>query len=359
MDVINDGRPKLVTMAHGAGGATMQQLIKEEFLKYFVDAKKNEIEVGLSELDDSGIIDGIVFTTDSHTVKPIFFPGGDIGALSIAGTVNDLAVMGAEPIALSSAFIIEEGFPIDDLRKILRSMSTTARFADVPVITGDLKVVEHGAVEKLFINTAGIGRESRHLKYNASEVRRDRKFTGKWLKDSNLRDGDTIILSGTIGDHGIAVLSGREGYGFETTVKSDVCPINKMIGEALKEGGIVVMKDPTRGGLANALYEWSEKSLVGITINEESIPITQSVHSACEMLGIDPLTIGNEGKAIIGTVPNKAEAVLKALKRTKEGRKAAIIGHATMEVKGVVMETTVGGKRIVDQPAGDPVPRIC
>jgi hydrogenase expression/formation protein HypE len=359
VEPINGKKKALITLAHGAGGAVMQRLIKEEFLKYFADSKKSRIEVGLSELDDSGIIDGIVFTTDSHTVKPLFFPGGDIGSLSIAGTVNDLAVMGAEPLALSSALVIEEGFPVDALQKIIRSMSRSSKAAGVPIITGDVKVVERGALEKLVINTAGIGRASRHLAHNIEEVRRYRKFSGYWTKDSNLKNGDKIILSGTVGDHGIAVLSSREGYGFDTIVKSDIRPLNTMIEKALKEGGIVAMKDPTRGGLANALNEWSEKSRVGILIDEDKIPIRDSVRSACEMLGLDPLTIGNEGKAIIGVVKEKADAVLNVLKKTKDGRDAEIIGDATNGVKGVVMNTVVGGKRIIDQPAGDPVPRIC
>jgi hydrogenase expression/formation protein HypE len=179
------------------------------------------------------------------------------------------------------------------------------------------------------------------------------------MKDSNLRSGDTIIKTGHIGDHGIAVLSSREGYGFSSVVKSDVQPINCMIESALKEGGVVTIKDPTRGGLANTLHEWSEKSHVGIMIDEENIPVHTGVRSACEMLGIDPLTIGNEGKAVFGVVKNKAEAILKTLKRTKEGKNAAIIGEARSDINGVVMNTVVGGKRIIDQPAGDPVPRIC
>lgn len=346
-----------IKLAHGSGGAIMQELIKNKILKYLGNAQN--IEIPLEELDDSSVIDDIVFTTDSHTVKPLFFPGGDIGSLSVCGTVNDIAVMGAEPIALSLSFILEEGFLIDDFEKILKSISEMCKKSDVPVITGDTKVVERGGVEKLITNTSGIGKRSSLLENNILEVKRYRKFNERWLKDSNLKEGDKIICSGTIGDHGIAILSFREGYGFDSIVKSDICPLNKMIAKALEVGGIVAMKDPTRGGVANALNEWSEKSKIGILIEEDKIPVNKEVRSACEMLGIDPLNIGNEGKAIFGVVKEKAEDVLKVLKKTEEGKNAEIIGEVQKDIKGVAMETFVGGLRIVDFPAGDPVPRIC
>lgn len=335
----------------------MQDLIKNKILKYLGNA--SNIEIPLEELDDSSIIDDIVFTTDSHTVKPLFFPGGDIGSLSVCGTVNDIAVMGAEPIALSLGFVLEEGFLIDDLDRILNSISKMCKKSGVPVITGDTKVVERGAVEKLITNTSGIGKRTEILENNIREVQPYRKFDERWLKDSNLKNGDKIICSGTVGDHGIALLSFREGYGFDSIVKSDICPLNKMIAKALEVGGIVAMKDPTRGGLANALNEWSEKSKVGILIKEDKIPIRKEVRSACEMLGIEPLNIGNEGKAIIGCVKEKAEEILKVLKKTEEGKNAEIIGEIRKDIKGVAMETFIGGIRIVDSPAGDPVPRIC
>ena len=213
----------------------------------------------------------------------------------------------------------------------------------------------------MFINTSGIGIRTKLLEQNIELVRSHRSFTGRWLKDSNLCPGDKIILTGSVGDHGIALLSYREGYGFETELKSDVKPLNKMLMAALTKGGIVAMKDPTRGGLANALNEWSEKSGVGILVDEELIPIKPPVHAACEMLGLDPLCIGNEGKAIIGVVPELAEDVLKVVKKFPEGAEANIIGEVKdlNEQKGVVLETLMGGKRIVDSPAGDPVPRIC
>ncbi|WXG42592.1 MAG: hydrogenase expression/formation protein HypE [Promethearchaeati archaeon SRVP18_Atabeyarchaeia-1] len=346
-----------ITMSHGAGGSVMQELIKSYILKYLGGSNA---EVPLEALDDSGVVDGIVLKSDSHTVKPLFFPGGDIGRLSISGTVNDIAVMGAEPIALAAGLILEEGFPIKDLERILKSMGETCKEAGVSVITGDTKVVEKGSLEKCVINTSGVGRRSRFLDRNIEIAKKYRpSFDSRWLLDSNIRDGDKIIVSGTMGDHGIAILSFREGYGFESEVKSDVRPLNKLTEKLLQVGGVVKMKDPTRGGLANLLNEWSEKSDTGIIVRQEDIPISEGVRTACEMLGLDPLEIGNEGKIAIAVVAQKAEEVLQALKRTDEGRNAAIIGEATKSYSQVVIETTVGGKRILPPPAGDPVPRIC
>jgi hydrogenase expression/formation protein HypE len=344
-------------MSHGAGGSVMQQLIKTYILKYLGGSKA---EVPLEALDDSGVINDIVLKSDSHTVKPLFFPGGDIGRLSISGTVNDIAVMGAEPIALAAGLILEEGLPINDLERILKSMGDTCKEAGVYVITGDTKVVEKGSLEKCVINTSGVGRRSRFLDRNIEIAKKYRpSFNSKWLVDSNIRDGDKIIVSGTMGDHGIAVLSFREGYGFESKVKSDVTPLNKLTERLLQVGGIVKMKDPTRGGLANLLNEWSEKSNTGILVRQDDIPISEGVRTACEMLGLDPLEIGNEGKIAIAVVSQKAEEVLHVLKRTEEGKNAAIIGEATGSYNQVIIETSIGGKRILPPPAGDPVPRIC
>jgi hydrogenase expression/formation protein HypE len=346
-----------ITLSHGAGGSVMQDLIKNYVLKYLGGSNA---EVPLEALDDSGVIDGIVLKSDSHTVKPLFFPGGDIGRLSISGTVNDIAVMGAQPMALAAGLILEEGFPIGDLEKILKSMGDTSKEAGVPVITGDTKVVEKGSLEKCVINTSGVGRKSKFLDGNMEIVKKYRPtFNSKWLVDSNIRDEDKIIVSGTMGDHGVAILSFREGYGFESEIKSDVKPLNKLTEKLLQVGGIVKMKDPTRGGLANLLNEWSEKSEVGILVKQGDIPISEGVRTACEMLGLDPLEIGNEGKIAIAVVPQKAEEVLRVLKRTEEGKNAAIIGEATKSYSQVILETTVGGKRILPPPAGDPVPRIC
>ena len=334
----------------------MQEFIREFVLKE-LDHDFGEIPLGA--LDDAAIIEGIAFTTDSYTVKPLFFPGGDIGVLAVAGTVNDLSVMGAQPMALSCAMIIQEGFSGDDLHKIMRSMNATSKKAGVRIVTGDSKVVEKGAADGLFINTSGIGKRSGHLDHNIEIVRRSRQFKWNWPNDSGVADGDVIIASGPIGNHGVALLSFREGYGFETTVKSDAAPMNHVIAEALKVGGITSMKDPTRGGVANLLNEWSDKSKVGIKIREEDLPMDEAVISACEMLGIDPLEIGNEGKIVIAVVPDMAEEVLKAVKSKPEGKKAKIIGQATKKIKGVMMETHTGGKRVVEPPVGDPVPRIC
>jgi len=345
-----------ITMAHGAGGTIMQRLIKDYVLKYLGGGKA---EVPLEALDDAAVIDDIVLKSDSHAVKPLFFPGGDIGRLAIAGTVNDIAVIGADPIALASGFILEEGFPLSDLEKILQSMSQTCKESGVHIITGDTKVVEKGGLGGCVINTSGIGKRSETLDSNIETVRRYREFEPRWILDSNLRSGDKIILSGTIGDHGLAVLSSREGYGFGSGIKSDVAPLNKLIQHILKVGGIVAMKDPTRGGLSNALNEWSEKSRVGILVQESKVPIREDVKAASEMLGIDAYDVGNEGKIIIGVVPQKAEELLEAVRETREGRDAQIVGEANKQFREVVLETVVGGRRIVPPPVGDPVPRIC
>lgn len=335
----------------------MQDLIENIIVKNFGGSNA---EVPLEALDDSAVIDGIVLKSDSHTVKPLFFPGGDIGRLSIAGTVNDIAVMGAKPLALTSGFVIEEGFPILDLEKIVKSMSKTCREAGVHIITGDTKVMERGSIENLIVNTSGIGKRTDALNHNIEEIRRYRSFDSRWLLDSNLKSGDKIIVSGYIGDHGIAILSLREGYNFGSEIASDVAPLNNLIHDLLSEvGGVVKMKDPTRGGLANALNEWSAKSNVGILINETKIPMRESVKAASEMLGIDPLEVANEGKIILSVVSQKVEEVLTFLKDSKEGRNAEVIGDVTNDFSRVVLETEVGGKRILSPPVGDPIPRIC
>jgi len=344
-----------ITLAQGAGGEAMRQLI-DGWLSNLFDVSRGE--VSLAAMDDSAIIDGIVFTTDSYTVDPLFFPGGDVGVLAVSGTINDLVVMGAQPLALASAMVLEEGFPLSDLDRIIHSMGETARRAKTPIVTGDTKVVERGGVRGCVITTSGIGKRSPYLDGNIREVRRARSFKNRWLTDSCLREGDVILVSGTVGDHGVALLSFREGYGFESTVQSDVAPLGGIIDKALQVGGIVAMKDPTRGGLANTLNEFAQKSGVGMEIDEESIPIRDDVRAACEMLGLDPLEIGNEGKVVLGVVPPKAEEVLCALHKTDEGKNAAIIGRATKGNR-VLMRTSVGGERVIETPVRDPVPRIC
>jgi len=349
---------KRISLSQGAGGELMDNLIKEKILNHF-NYKSKKIEVPLSMLDDAAVVDDIVFSTDSHTVQPIIFPGGDLGSLAVSGTINDVAVMGAKPIALSSGFIIEEGLSADTFEIIVKSMSTYSKKAKVPIVTGDTKVVEKGAIQEFMINTSGIGKRSPNLDKNIREVKSYRTFNKRWLLDSNLKKGDKIILSGNIGEHGIALMSFREGYGFETKIRSDVAPINELMEKALNVGGVISAKDPTRGGLANTVNEFSEKSRIGIIIEENTIPIPQGVKTACDMLGIDPLEIGNEGKIVLGVINEKVEDVLQSLKKHHLGKNAAIIGEVTDKIRGVVLKTTIGGKRILNKPIGDPVPRIC
>jgi len=342
---------KRIALSHGAGGREMGKLLREFILTTF---KNSRAEVPLQALDDSAVIDGVVFTTDSHTVQPVFFPNGDIGKLAVAGTVNDIAVMGATPVAMSAAMVMEEGFPMEDFQKILQSMAVCATEAQTEIITGDTKVVERGSLRDIVVTTAAIGRKSPHLAGNFDIAGRKQQ----WLLDSSLEPGDALLINGAIADHGIAIISKREGYGFEGDVESDVAPLNGLMEELLKEGGVVAAKDATRGGIANTLNEMAEKSGVGMLIHEEDVPVHDATLAACEMLGLDPLTIGNEGKVICGVVAEKAEEVLKAMRRHPYGREAAIIGKVT-EGNHVIMETSVGGKRVVDMPVGDPIPRIC
>ncbi len=347
-----------IKLAQGAGGEQMSLLIKEKIIKYFLNTHETA-EIPLSMLDDSAVIDDIVFTTDSHTINPIIFPGGDLGSLAVAGTINDISVMGAKPIALSAGFIVEEGLDLNVFETIVKSMSFISKKADVPIITGDTKVVEKGAIQEFMINTSGIGKRHLLLDNNIIEVKKYRKFDSRWLLDSNIKKGDVIIVSGNIAEHGVALMSFREGYGFETSIKSDVAPVNGLMEKALDVGGVVSAKDPTRGGLSNTVNEFSEKSKIGIVLYEDNIPIPIGVRSACDMLGIDPLEIGNEGKVVFGVIKEKAEDVLKIIKRHPLGKNAAIIGEATDKIKGVVLETKVGGRRNLHKPIGDPVPRIC
>jgi len=345
-----------ITLAHGAGGTIMADLIKNYVLKHLGGSSA---EVPLEALDDSAVIDNIVLKSDSHAVKPLFFPGGDIGRLAVAGTVNDIAMIGAESVALTCGLVLEEGLPLADLDRILESMEKTCKEAGVYVVTGDTKVVEKSGFGGCVINTSGIGKRNETLENNIAEVKKHRSFDSRWLLDSNLRESDKLIVSGTVGDHGVTILSAQEGYNFGSQIKSDVTPLNKLTLKLLKVGGIVAMKDPTRGGLTTSLNEWSIKSKVGMMVQESKVPIRGDVKAACEMLGIDPMEIGNEGKVLIGVVPQKAEEILAALRETKEGRNAEIIGEATSEFSEVVLETVVGGKRILAPPIGDPIPRIC
>ena len=330
-----------ILLAHGSGGKLARDLVE----KTFISALANPL---LNRLDDSAVMDfsgRLAFTTDSYVVKPIFFPGGDIGKLAVCGTVNDLAMSGAKPLYLSLAFIIEEGLPRDELNKIVSSIRKAAQEARVEIVTGDTKVVNRGSADKLFINTAGVG-----IIAEGIDISGDRA-----------RPGDKVILSGTIGDHGIAVLSQREGLGFSTQLESDCAPLGRLVAEMLAvNADIHCLRDPTRGGLATTLNELAKQSKVSIRIEEEKIPVRQEVLAACEMLGFDPLYVANEGK-LVAIVPAKdADKVLKAMRGNHYGAEAAIIGEVGAEHPGrVVMKTCMGSSRIIDMLVGDPLPRIC
>ncbi len=356
------GNNEKITMLHGAGGTVMHDLIKNYIVKHFKNIDNaDSAEVPLQAMDDAAAIGDIVLKSDSHAVKPLFFPGGNIGHIAISGTVNDIAALGAEPYALACGVILEEGFALSDFEKILISMRKMCVQARVSIVTGDTKVVERGTLGGCVMNVSGIGRRTKATENNLQVVKQYQKdFTQRWLLDSNLRVGNKIILSGTIGDHGIAILSAQQGLKFGSKIESDVKPLNILIQKILgKIGGIVSIKDPTRGGLAECLNEFSEKSKTGILIHEDKVPIREDVRAACEMLGLDPFEIGNEGKIAIGVVEKKANQVLEFLRNTAEGKDAEIIGEVTKEFKGVGMKTIVGGNRIIARPVGDPVPRIC
>jgi hydrogenase expression/formation protein HypE len=302
----------------------------------------------LDKMDDSAVFEvkgKLAFTTDSYTVNPIFFPGGDIGRLAVCGTVNDLSMSGARPLYLSLAFIIEEGLLIADLMKIVTSIKKAAGEAGVKIVTGDTKVVNQGSADKLFINTAGVGIVPEGVNISAG----------------NARVGDKILLSGNIGDHGIAVLSKREGLKFHTPVPSDCAPLNGLVADILAaSANIHCMRDPTRGGLATTLNDFAEKSNVGIRIEEGKIPVDKAVLAACELLGLDPLYIANEGKLAAIVPAGDAAAVLFAMKKNKYGKNAVIIGEVVAEhPRRVVMKTSLGASRIVDMPVGELLPRIC
>jgi len=347
---------KRITMAHGAGGTVMGGLIKEVILRHL---EPDFGEHPLRMLDDASAVDGTAVTTDSYVVQPIIFPGGDIGRLAVSGTVNDLCCIGAEPLALTMAMVLEEGLDIAVLERILASAGSTAEEAGVHIVAGDTKVVERGGVRDMVVTTSGFGRRWQALEENLDVLRGFREYPWNWISDSGAAPGDAVIVSGTIGDHGVAIISQREGYGFTTDIRSDVRPLNHLAAEALRAGGVACMKDPTRGGVAGALNEISEKSGVGIVIEEEELPIRDEVMAASEMLGIDPLVFSNEGKLLLCAAKERAEVVLQALRRTEEGRDARIIGRCDADISGVVLRTTLGGRRIIEPPEGDPVPRIC
>ncbi len=331
-----------VQMAHGAGGRLSQTLMQRVFMPHLHNAF-------LDLLDDQAKLDlpagRTAYTTDTYVVSPVFFPGGNIGELAVNGTVNDLAVGGAKPMYLSAGFVLEEGFSLVELEIIVRSMAEAARKAGVMIVTGDTKVVGKGQCDKIFINTSGLGSV----------------MAGVNLSCRNLQVGDTLILSGTVGDHGMAIMTSREELSFQSKITSDCAALNSMIIAVLDAvPAIHAMRDPTRGGVAATLNELAVSSSVGIEINELSIPVKPDVRGACELLGIDPLHVANEGKLVLSVASEYAEAVLDVLRSFEHGRDAVIIGEVVHEHPGmVVMRTAFGSRRIIDLPLGEQLPRIC
>jgi len=330
-----------ILLAHGSGGKLAHDLVQE----MFVDVLGNPI---LAKLDDAAVFTAsgrLAFTTDSYVVTPIFFPGGDIGKLAVCGTVNDLAMAGARPLYLSLSFIIEEGFPQKDLEKIVNSVKEATDEAGATIVTGDTKVVDQGSADGLYINTSGVGLIPEEVD----------------VSGGNARPGDKVLLSGPIGDHGIAVMSKREGFSFSTKLKSDCAPLNDMVADMLAaSSNIHCLRDPTRGGLATTLNELAKQSEIKIIIEEERLPVRDEVLAACEMLGFDPLYVANEGKLVAVVAAPDAERVLNAIRKTRYGKEAVILGEVVKGDSGrVVMKTHLGATRIVDMLVGDLLPRIC
>jgi hydrogenase expression/formation protein HypE len=330
-----------VILGHGSGGTLSRDLLNRLFLPELGKAAPRA-------LDDSAVVtvDGqrYALTTDSHVVSPLFFPGGDIGRLAICGTVNDLAMVGALPTALTCGFVLEEGLSFDVLQRVVASMKVAAQEAGIFIAAGDTKVVQKGSADQLFINTSGMGKIPE----------------GVNISGANAKEGDVVIISGTIGDHGIAVLSAREGLGFETTLESDVAPLNHLIQAMIRAGEIHVLRDPTRGGLATSLVEISEQSNVAIELNEQSLPFKPAVKAACEMLGFDPLYVANEGKLVAFVKESDAQNILGVMKKTKYGEDAAVIGKVIGSGRSQVrLKTAIGGTRLVDMLPGEMLPRIC
>ena len=335
-------RADRILLAHGSGGTMMRELIEDTIVPDFDDD-------ALKRLDDAASLDfpggRVAFSTDTYVVNPIFFPGGDIGRLAVCGTVNDVATSGATPLYLSVGFVLEEGFPVADLHRVMTSMKEAAREAGVHIVTGDTKVVEKGHGDGIFINTAGIG----HL------------AEGVDLSGSYVKPGDKVLLSGTLGDHGIAIVSTREGLEFETSIQTDAAPLNKLIANVLAAApGVRCFRDPTRGGLASTLNEIADASRVSITVNETTVPVKAQVRGASEMLGYDVFQVANEGKMVAIVPAEQADAALAAMKASPYGEDAAIIGEAAEEHPGkVYVYTSFGATRIMDMLVGEQLPRIC
>jgi len=331
-----------ILLGHGSGGKLSAELVRDIFLPAFCNP-------ALARLDDQAIVNvngsRIALTTDSFVVKPLFFPGGDIGSLAVHGTINDLAMGGAQPLFLTAAFILEEGFPMESLRRVVSSLRRAAEQAGVSVVTGDTKVVEKGKGDGLFINTTGIGLVPPGLELSADRA----------------QPGDKILLSGTIGDHGIAILAQREGLEFESAIESDSAALHNLVVEMLKAApGVRCMRDPTRGGLSSTLNEIAAQSHVGIELDEWSIAVRDDVKGACEMLGLDPLYVANEGKLVAIVPPEQAAALVETVRKHPLGRQSQVIGTVNEKNRGLVtMRTSLGTTRIVDMLSGDQLPRIC
>ena len=331
-----------ILLAHGGGGSLTREPIETLFLAMLENPH-------LKLLDDSAVLEmggkGYAFTTDSYVVTPYLFPGANIGKLAVSGTVNDLAVMGAQPLWMSLSFILEEGLLLADLQNIVESIRTTAAEVGVQIVTGDTKVVERGRCEGLYINTAGLGQV----------------VTPYSLGAANVKPGDSIIINGQIGEHGVAVMSRREGIAFQTNIVSDCAPLWPLVKTILDTGAqIHAMRDPTRGGVAATVLDIAQASNVGIRLREDALPISREVHGACDLLGLDPLTIANEGKVLVFCRATDAAQVLAAMKQHPLGREARIIGEVSETPKGMaLLRTTIGGERIIDMPTGEDLPRIC
>jgi hydrogenase expression/formation protein HypE len=330
-----------ILLAHGSGGKLSHELVEKKFLPFLANP-------ALNRLDDSAIFEAsgrMAFTTDGYVVNPIFFPGGDIGKLAVCGTVNDLAMNGARPLYLSLSAIIEEGFLLSELEQIVQSIKKAAEEAEVSIIAGDTKVVNRGQADKLFITTSGVGTIP----------------TGVDISGANARAGDKLLLSGTIGDHGIAIMSQREGLKFSVTLESDCAPLNRLVSQMLEASSrIHCLRDPTRGGLATTLNELARQSKVGIVVEESKIPVKEEVRAACELLGLDPVYVANEGKLVAIVDPADADEILAQMRKNIYGRDAAIIGEVTSEHPAkVVMKTKLGPSRMVDMLSGELLPRIC
>jgi hydrogenase expression/formation protein HypE len=332
-----------VTLAHGAGGKASQTLIDAVFVDAFRNPELEAMEDGATLTLNGG---RTVFTTDSYVVSPIFFPGGDIGDLAVNGTVNDLSVCGARPMYLSAGFVLEEGFPVADLQRVVASMAAAASRAGVAIVTGDTKVVEHGKADGCYVNTAGIGVLDRDAALGAAAV----------------RPGDAVLVSGPIGEHGVTIMLARGELDIEADLVSDTAPLHEPIAALLDAvpGGVRVMRDATRGGVATVLNEIAQAAGVGIALDEAAVPVRPMVNGACELLGIDPLYVACEGRFVAVVDADQADAALDALRGHPLGEGAALVGHVREEAPGLVLlKTTFGGTRIVDMLVGDPLPRIC